>query len=115
MKRRRLEEGEAATDLLKGEMSWERKKEESKTLPRPLAQTEAWPAAAFPEEDARRGLGIPRTRVVLGLPSQKSLGTTQTGWVAVPRLRKKKIQSADRDLQPFPPSWSLRPWEMNEL
>ena len=115
MKRRRLEEGEAATKPGEGRAVAGEEEGRVKDAAAPPAQTEAWPVAAFPEEDARRGLGIPRESVVLGLPSRKSLGTTQTGWVAVPCLRKKKIQSTDRDLQPFPPSWSLRPREMNEL
>lgn len=59
-------------------------REESKMLPCPLAQTKGWPVVTFPEEDARRRLGIQRTSLVLGLPSRKLLRTTQIGWVAVP-------------------------------
>lgn len=39
-------------NLLKEELLWGKKREESKMLPCPLAQTEGWPVVTFPEEDA---------------------------------------------------------------
>ena len=54
----RLEEEEAATELIEGRAVVGEEKGRIKDAAMSLAQTKGWPVVTFPEEDARRRLGI---------------------------------------------------------
>ena len=56
--RKRLEEEEAATELIEGRAVVGEEKGRIKDAAMSLAQTKGWPVVTFPEEDARRRLGI---------------------------------------------------------